>query len=346
MKSTLVLLLACAVKLNAQLSTSPIYVDARIINDLGLCPGHTGAYCQDGNPGVYYEEATCGGYVVGCQFKRVVAVEVSLDDTLPSAWSGTIPSQLAELTALAELSLANAGLSGTIPPAIWMMTSLDKFSVGGTQVSGTLPAASPLYAGTKSRLSLGANRFSGEIPAALTQNPPNILYLDSNNFQGRVPAFGGTPLLCQLGNNPELACPFNGPSNCDVACTVDCSTNNKTLSNCTNPLCLAMGIEVCYDPCDSCARCVLNTTLETYSCEQPIASPSPSPSPISQLATSASHQAPASSTSAITPTPVTTPTESLPPGVSSTSYRTQATNYYLQPTDVARASAALQLSVF
>jgi len=242
--------------------TCPSWIDARIVYTLGLCPNHTGFVCTDQT---LPTQPDCGeGYVLGCSDNRVVGIDISGTAAIPEAWGGVLPTELAELSALERLSLR------------W------------NTLEGTLPSESVQYS-NYNRISLDGNRLSGEIPSQLIRRAPEILQLPDNNFQGRVPAFptlDGHILLCSLVGNPELVCPFDGPSACSVYCSVDCDSNNITLTNCSDPVCLAGGTEVCYDPCVGCPKCVLDSTTSTYECVWP-----PTPTPIaivgsSQLTTS------------------------------------------------------------
>ena len=120
--------------------------------------------------------------------------------------TGTIPPQLAQLTALSSLGLFtmdyvcdNDGcrdvearlwnrLTGSIPPELGDLSNLRWLSLDGNQLSGTIPAELGDLSNLMN-LILDGNQLSGTIPAELgdLSNLMNLI-LDGNQLSGTIPA--------------------------------------------------------------------------------------------------------------------------------------------------------------
>lgn len=95
----------------------------------------TGGANWTNNAGWLGESGTeCGWHGVTCTDQRVTALEVN-DNNL----SGTLPSQLGELTELRQLALNNNALSGEIPAELLSLTKLERLELQDNQFSGDLP---------------------------------------------------------------------------------------------------------------------------------------------------------------------------------------------------------------
>ena len=108
--------------------------------------------------------------------------------------SGTIPTQLGNLTQLRGLFLGDNQLSGTIPSSLGNQPYLWNLNLSSNQLSGPIPPqlgslTSLVY------LVLGDNQLSGTIPSELG-NPPDLGYLDlsSNQLSGTIPSELGSLL--------------------------------------------------------------------------------------------------------------------------------------------------------
>ena len=110
--------------------------------------------------------------------------------------SGSIPAELGNLTQLTNLSLGGNQLSGSIPPELGNLTQLTNLNLGFNQLSGSIPAElGNLTLLTK--LSLGDNQLSGSIPPQLGNlSQLEYFFLDSNQLSGNIPP--------ELGNLTNL----------------------------------------------------------------------------------------------------------------------------------------------
>ncbi|XP_044964202.1 putative kinase-like protein TMKL1 [Hordeum vulgare subsp. vulgare] len=152
--------------------------------------------------------------------------------------SGEIPLELGNAPALSDLDLAGNALSGALPPSIWNLCDrLAGLRLHGNALTGAIPVpAGPNDTCDGLRvLDLGANRFSGDFPAFLTdfrglrrldlggnrlEGPIpeslaamrglQMLNLSYNNFSGQLPpGFAASSFTAEsfLGNSPALCGP-------------------------------------------------------------------------------------------------------------------------------------------
>ena len=101
--------------------------------------------------------------------------------------TGSIPTQLGNLTEMIQLDLHHNELSGSIPAALGNLSNLEYLALRANELSGPIPAA----LGNLSKLAtldIYLNELSGSIPAALG-NLDNLqfLYLSRNNLTGCIP---------------------------------------------------------------------------------------------------------------------------------------------------------------
>lgn len=171
-----------------------------------------------GSPG----DNPCGWFGVSCSGSPARVTQLT---PFSNNLVGTIPVEIANLTALTRLDLADNKLSGAIPKEIGSMSELTRFSLGLNDLTGTIPSelgnllnlqdldlsANDLTGAIPTTLAsiqvlknllLGNNHLSGTIPAALANmSSLVVVQLGSNELSGAVPDFSGLPLLSMLAIN-------------------------------------------------------------------------------------------------------------------------------------------------
>lgn len=102
--------------------------------------------------------------------------------------SVTIPTELALLTDLQELHMAENKLYGRIPTELAGLSRLDWISLRGNALSGQIPTEMFLLP-SLARLDLAGNALNGNIPddISLLNVTLQILQLESNSFTGAIP---------------------------------------------------------------------------------------------------------------------------------------------------------------
>ena len=101
--------------------------------------------------------------------------------------SGSLPPTLGDLSALQFLSFSDNDFSGAIPPTLGRLSNLLSLHLEGNNLSGPLPST----LGDLSRLkllTLSGNNLTGPIPAELGDLSSLVaLHLEGNNLSGEVP---------------------------------------------------------------------------------------------------------------------------------------------------------------
>ena len=127
----------------------------------------------------------------GCDEKDETSVEVILwgnvyfvedTDTLNlfgHQLSGSIPSEIGNLSNLTHLYLHSNSLTGSIPPEIGNLTNLTDLSLSFNSLTGSIPPEMQNLTNLE-HLNLGFNSFTGEIPEFFCNSP--YLYIIYNKF--------------------------------------------------------------------------------------------------------------------------------------------------------------------
>ena len=139
------------------------------------------------------------GVTVGRTPQRVTEVRLALEQL-----SGSIPTELGDLSNLAWLNLAGNELSGSIPAELGDLSNLERLYLGGNELSGAIPAELGDLSNL-TQLGLYGNQLSGPIPTELG-GLPNLrgLTLGGNQLSGQIPPeLGGLSSLTvlDLGGN-------------------------------------------------------------------------------------------------------------------------------------------------
>jgi len=119
-------------------------------------------------------------------------------DKLQLWWNnltGTIPTQIVNLTNLVDLSINNNAITGTLPDELGSLTKLEILNLNNNQFQGSIPSTLGNLQYLR-YLILQSNRLTGSIPPELG-NLTNLtsLYLMGNGLSGSIP-----PELGNLAN--------------------------------------------------------------------------------------------------------------------------------------------------
>ncbi|CAH2046268.1 unnamed protein product [Thlaspi arvense] len=126
----------------------------------------------------------CTWYMVGCSSEGVV---VSLE-MASKGISGTISTNIGELTHLQTLLLQNNQLTGPIPSELGQLSELETLDLSGNRFSGEIPASLGFLTHLN-YLRLSRNRLSGQIPHLVAGlSGLSFLDLSFNNLSGPTPS--------------------------------------------------------------------------------------------------------------------------------------------------------------
>ena len=118
--------------------------------------------------------------------------------------SGTVPTELAALTALASLDLSYCQFTGSLPLEISRLSHLEELHVDNNLLVGSISPEIASLSRLK-RLSMGHNDFTGTIPSELGDMEELIvLEFNDNSFTSTIPTQLGS-----LGNLNSLDLSYN-----------------------------------------------------------------------------------------------------------------------------------------
>ena len=103
-----------------------------------------------------------------------------------SAFSGPVPTELANLPHLTLIDLRNNQLEGAIPAELGRLEHLDTLNLSKNNLTGPIPAALGSLEGLRG-LHLSENQLSGTIPPELAETALTRLDLWSNQLHGTIP---------------------------------------------------------------------------------------------------------------------------------------------------------------
>ncbi|KAK8631269.1 hypothetical protein V6N13_080024 [Hibiscus sabdariffa] len=173
----------------------------------------TGIECSDhpGNDGYIHVEKlqlqnmNLSGTLVSelGQLSRLIIL-----DFMWNALTGSIPKEIGQISTLELLLLNGNNLSGSLPDELGYLSKLNRFQIDENNLSGQIPKAYGNLSSVK-HIHFNNNSLSGQIPPELSQISTLLhLLLDNNNLSGYLPPdFSTLPDLriLQLDNNN-----FNG----------------------------------------------------------------------------------------------------------------------------------------
>ncbi|XP_044505660.1 receptor-like protein EIX2 [Mangifera indica] len=140
--------------------------------------------------------------------------------------SGMLPDCWAKFEKLLVLNLGNNGLSGKIPPSLGSLHNILTLKLSSNNFSGEVPNFSN-FTGLRI-LDLQANALSGKLPEWIGESLPSLLVLSlgSNRFNGNIPL-----QLCHLANIQLLDLSLNDISGSIPKCFNNFTALSETTSS-------------------------------------------------------------------------------------------------------------------
>lgn len=125
--------------------------------------------------------------------------------------TGTIPSEIAALSSLEEISIWDSNLHGTLPPSLGDLPNLILIQLGFSQVSGSMPESFSKLRKMQ-EMFLPYNALTGTIPQEFLQlESLEYVNLAFNSFSGAIPSTSGVDVIQELREFFLIGNLFSGP---------------------------------------------------------------------------------------------------------------------------------------
>jgi hypothetical protein len=192
------------------------------------CSNNTASSCDEDRFLSASHECEWGG--VGCNSdNHVISFHMSENNM-----SGTLPTELAHLSLLTEISMDTNALQGTLPSTWNQLTLLEILDLDNNQFTGIFPDSFYNAMTSLRVIDLDHNQLRGSISSRIGQlKDLYYMQLDFNNLTGSIPSelgtLGGLQYLSVFGNNfttdalPSVLCGSNLTlyANCDLCSISD-----------------------------------------------------------------------------------------------------------------------------
>ena len=160
--------------------------------------------------------------------------------------TGTIPSELGDLSSIERLYLGANLLTGTIPSALGNLSSVERLVLGNNSLTGTIPSELGGLSNLE-WLNLSNNSLTGTIPSELGDlSNLTDLELDINSLTGTIPSELGNLSNLErlyLNNNSLTGCIPKGLQAPDGGSfVINPQKNNVTLPVCVGPTVTITGV--------------------------------------------------------------------------------------------------------
>ncbi|CAL4896186.1 unnamed protein product [Urochloa decumbens] len=133
-------------------------------------------------------DAGVTGSIPGAAIARLAALRELLFLHVPGV-SGPIPSSLARLSALTDLTISSTGVSGPVPASLGELRALRSLDLSFNSLTGGIPASLAALPNL-SAINLGRNSLTGAIPPLLLSKSAGeeaFLTLSHNDLTGTIP---------------------------------------------------------------------------------------------------------------------------------------------------------------